>query len=65
MKKKLFYIDTDYGCGLRAAKDIKQAHKEELAASGTNHFKSIREATKEDVEWVSGMGGHVPNVKSN
>ncbi len=32
-----------------------------LRREGTANVKSIRNATKEDVEWVQAMGGYVPN----
>jgi hypothetical protein len=60
---KLFYVDTDYGCGIRAAKNIAQAKKEALIENGTRNLKSVRPATKEDVSSVKAMGGWVPEGK--
>lgn len=60
---KLFYVDTDYGCGIRAAKNIAQARKDALEENGTRNFKSVRPATKQDVSDVKAMGGWVPEGK--
>lgn len=60
-KDTLYYVETDRGCGLRAAQNIQQAQEEEIRATGTYGFKGIRLATQADVDWVGGMGGHVPD----
>lgn len=61
-KQQLFYLDTDRGCAIRAAQNIKQARRGALREVGEYGFKNIRKATKEDIEWVRGMGGYVPSV---
>ena len=56
-----YYLETMQGCGIRCAANIQQARKNALVESGTFNFKSIRKATKRDIEWVRAMGGHVPD----
>lgn len=56
----LYYVETVFGCGLREARSITQARSQAIREIGTDNFKSIRKATKKDVDWVRGMGGHVP-----
>lgn len=57
MKKKVIkYITLSGGrCGLSTA-----TNKDILASEGRANVASIRPATREDVEWVRAMGGHVP-----
>lgn len=57
-----YYVETMQGCGIRSATNIQQARKSALAESGTSNFKSIRKATKSDVEWVRAMGGYIPEI---
>jgi hypothetical protein len=59
-KDTLYYINTDNGCGIRAAQNIIAAKRQALREAGTYGFKTIRRATQDDIAWVSGMGGHVP-----
>lgn len=59
----LYYIETDYGCGIREAKNLKQAWnilKDELVQK---HAKGVRLATEQDIKDVRSMGGYVPTVK--
>ena len=61
---KLFYFECDMGCGIRAYKTLKSAEKGIKTEVGWyNNPHKIREATKEDVEWVQGMGGRIPEIK--
>jgi hypothetical protein len=50
----LYYIDTDFGCGLRN-QPISQIRREE-----GQHLRTVRRATEEDIDWVTGMGGYNP-----
>jgi len=58
----LYYVETDQGCGIRYAKNIQQARKNLLEAEGYNHARGVRKATKEDINWVRGMGGYIPDM---
>lgn len=61
---KLYYVSTDRGCGLRAAKDARGAKRSAANDAGVNNVREVRLATAKDVAWVSGMGGYVPgNVR--
>ena len=59
-KDTLYYIDTDNGCGIRAAQNIIQARCQALHETRTYGFRTIRKATHKDIDWVRGMGGYVP-----
>ena len=61
----LYYLETHQGCGIREAKRLEQARKEALAEVGYSNFKFIRQATKEEVEWVRSMGGFMPERNTN
>ena len=54
-KDTLYYVETDRGCGLRAAQNIQQARAEEIRTAGTDGFKGVRLATQADVAWVGAM----------
>lgn len=56
----LYYIETDFGCGIIEAKTKKQAWRNLLRSEGENHAQLVRLATKEDIAHVKGMGGYVP-----
>ena len=58
--KMIFYFELQQGCGLAVAEDIEQARAELKAEHGWANFKSVREATKDDIAWVGSMGGYVP-----
>ena len=55
-----YYVETDFGCGIREYTNIQQATKQEKAKVGWAHFKSIRKATDKDINWVRRMGGALP-----
>ncbi len=61
-KYKLYYLDSDMGCGLRAYRTLREAEREELKEVGTWNFRGIRLATKEEITWIKAMGGHVPDI---
>ena len=61
-KSKLYYVDTEFGCAIRAASDIDEARRAALREVGSNGYKSVRPAKTEDIEWVKAMGGYVPNI---
>jgi hypothetical protein len=54
------YIDLDVGCSLIEARTLKSAIREALGRHGSYHVRRVRPATVEDVRWISGMGGWVP-----
>lgn len=57
----LYYIETGRGCCIRRARNVEQAERETLREVGTlEGVQLAREATKQDIEWVRGMGGYVP-----
>lgn len=56
----LYYVENDHGCGIREARNIQQARADLRKAEGTNHAKGVRRATKDDIAWVEGMGGYIP-----
>lgn len=55
----LYYIVTDYGCAIRAASTIEAARASARAEVG-EAYCSCRKATPNDIEWVRGMGGRIP-----
>jgi len=57
---KLYYVATDRGCTLRAAKTAAAAKRSVANDCGINNVGEVRLATHRDVEWVRGMGGYVP-----
>ncbi len=58
-RERLYYVETDYGCGIRAARSITQA-RADLHREVGQQAKSVRRATVGDVAWVQQMGGRVP-----
>jgi len=55
---KLYYFEADIGCGLRRLhvdrnKAITQIRRE----VGEENLKLLRKATKEDIDWITAMGG--------
>lgn len=40
--------------------DYDEAREKALRKVGSNYFRSIDEATDEDIRWVHGMGGRLP-----
>lgn len=60
---RIYYIETDMGCGLRSARNINQARAEGIRETGTVYFKFVRRATETDLNHVRCMGGYVPEGK--
>ncbi len=57
----LYYFQSDMGCGIRVAANLRQAEAEIRRECGTyGAARNIRKATKRDIAWVRGMGGNVP-----
>jgi hypothetical protein len=56
----LYYVENDFGCGIRCAKNKKQASSNLLKEEGSNHAKFVRLARTDDINWVRGMGGNIP-----
>lgn len=63
-KMTLYYVETWQGCGLRAAHNLQQATAEARAEVGSDNFKRCSKATPDQIAWVAGMGGRVPEVSS-
>lgn len=64
-KEKIYYVKALQGCALRLGSDSKTARKAALRELGTDNVKSIRLATRKDIEWVRSMGGRVPTVSQS
>ena len=57
----LYYIELVGGnCGIREAKSKTQAWVNLCREEGTNNAQGVRLATKDDIEWIRGMGGYIP-----
>lgn len=56
----LFYVETDWGCGIRSARSQKQAWDELVREEGTHHARLVRKATPLDLAHVQSMGGYIP-----
>lgn len=56
----LFYIETEFGCGIREARSLEAAERALRREVGEYGFKGVRPATEKDVAWVRAMGGSVP-----
>lgn len=63
--KRLYYIHTDRGCAIRAAEDEDAAYDAMCREIGENNVEDIRLATVNDIAWVQGMGGHIPEGRYN
>ena len=62
--KKLYYIETGIGCGIREGEDKDSVVENALKEAGTNAgVQIVRKATQEDIGWVKRMGGYIPNQK--
>lgn len=60
----IVYFESSMGCGLREARNLESAEKAILKEVGTYSGVSlVRKATAKDIEWVSSMGGYIPNRK--
>ena len=60
-----YYFSCNIGCGIREAANIKQARSEMVKEIGSYQLESgtnvCRMAAKNDIEWVRGMGGWLPD----
>jgi len=57
-----YYAETGLGCCICEEKSLKSAKLLVLREVGTYTGVSlIRKATEEDIEWVRGMGGCIPD----
>ena len=57
----LIYFESGCGCGIRKARDLESGKRAILREVGTYEGVFVtRKATKEDIAWVKGMGGTVP-----
>lgn len=60
----IYYVEAYGGnCGLRFAKNIQQAQADALREVGTDNFKSVTVATKDQIARVKAMGGFVPEER--
>lgn len=61
--KKLYYVETEVGCGIKKAETATKAKKQVIKELGSLiEIQVVREATEEDIAWVTGMGGYVPKL---
>lgn len=60
----LWTVRTTYGMAIKDYKtdDYEMAEEKAIREVGTNSFKSIETATKEDIFWVASMGGYLPKA---
>ena len=59
----LYYFESDLGCGLRKFANLQQARKQIVREVGiANRPEKIQKATKDQINWVEGMGGKVPKL---
>lgn len=57
----LYYVNTNFGCGIRCAPDIKTARKHLLQDVGEYGGPgTCKPATQKDIDWVRSMGGYIP-----
>ena len=61
--RTIFYVETSLGCALEEAKDAAEARRSQARECGVNNITRVRKATEEDISWVRGMGGYVPERK--
>lgn len=58
---QLMYISTAYGCAIR--RGTRERVMRQMAREiGTDNVREIRPANDDDIAWVRGMGGHVPEA---
>ena len=63
MNKKLFYFNTERGCGIRIGTDEQSVRDAITRSSGTdNRIRYVHEATEGDISYVKSMGGYVPEL---
>jgi hypothetical protein len=64
MKEQLYKVTLFGGyCGLIAASSLAEAKKVAMSEQGSSNVQYVAPATREDLEWVKGMGGHIPKMK--
>jgi len=62
-KRKLFYVETGLGAGIRSGLSEEEVKTKELKSVGTyNGVQEVREATEEDIVSVKAMGGYIPEL---
>jgi hypothetical protein len=59
-RQRLYYINGDFGCGLRPARNEHEARRAALREVGSYSFRYVRRATDADVGHIQAMGGYVP-----
>jgi hypothetical protein len=57
---KMFYFESDLGCGIREARNLEAAERSITREVGYESVGLVRLATDRDIAWVSAMGGYVP-----
>lgn len=59
----IYYHNSELGCGLGEARDLRAAEREVRQEIGSYHAAAgftVRKATNDDIAWVKGSGGYVP-----
>lgn len=57
----VYNVMTNSGQAIYEADSIAEARRDAADDVGKNNVLSVKRATKEDLDWVAGMGGWVPN----
>lgn len=63
VRKKLYYVKTGLGCGIRIGTSEEQVEEEVLREVGTRAgVELVEEANEASINWVRMMGGRVPEL---
>jgi hypothetical protein len=61
----LYYFESDVGAGIRtgaSASDVENRLRREVGTRSRIHL--VREADADDITWVRGMGGYIPEISA-
>lgn len=60
----LWTVHADYGMAIKDYRtdDFSEAEQRAIREVGTRSFKSIEQATDDDIHWVASMGGYLPKA---
>jgi len=59
-RERLYYIEAGGYCGLEIAFNALEARSYAAQQFGRDMITSVRLATQDDIDYIRGMGGHVP-----
>jgi len=60
---KHWYIEHDRGCTVLKGGSETEALNSMLDSVGRTEIRKIREATEEDIDWFTAMGGKIHEVR--